>query len=80
MKKRACLQFYCSIVDNVKILEIISMFQLGNDLVNCDISIIQNTLQKFKIEGEVHEYRSPFKGIMLNRKKKDMLQNDAYNI
>ena len=56
------------------------MFQLGNDLVNCDISIIQNTLQKFKIEGEVHEYRSPFKGIMLNRKKKDMLQNDAYNI
>lgn len=56
------------------------MFQLGNDLVNCDISIIQNTLQKFKIEGEVHKYRSLYKGIMLNRKKKDMLQNDAYNI
>ena len=30
------------------------MFQLGNDFVNCDIPIIQNTMQKFKIEGEVH--------------------------
>ena len=56
------------------------MFQLGNDLVNCDISINQNTLQKFKIEGEVHKYRSFYKDIMLNRKKKYMLQNVAYNI
>lgn len=56
------------------------MFQLEKDFVNCDISIIQNTMQKFKIEGEVHKYRSLYKDIMLNRRKKGMLQNEAYNI
>lgn len=29
------------------------MSQLGNALVNCDVSIIQNTMQKYKIEIDV---------------------------
>lgn len=30
------------------------MSQLENGLVNCDVSVIQNTTQKYKIEVDVH--------------------------
>lgn len=56
------------------------MFQLEKDFVNCDISIIQNTMQKFKVKERCTNTGASTKALMLNRKKKGMLQNEAYNI